>query len=88
MELAGTIVNGEVRLDHPANLPDGTRVVFLLDDEDDIPPPAATETYAQYIAGLRKSITETEEGHPGLSIEEVMANLDAELLAMESVVKE
>jgi len=33
MELLGTVYNGQIQLDHPANLPNGTRIVSLPADE-------------------------------------------------------
>jgi|GEM_PF-5934529 len=33
MELLGTVYNGQIQLDHPANLPKGTRIVSLPADE-------------------------------------------------------
>ncbi len=62
MMLAGTIVNGQVHLDRPADLPDGTRVDLLPHDDEDDPVPAPTETYARHLALLRESIDEMNAG--------------------------
>jgi len=35
MTLFGTIVNGQVQLDHPAALPNGSRVMLSPSTEDD-----------------------------------------------------
>ena len=81
MTLLGTIVNGEIKLDQPANLPEGTRVTVLLGaDEDDFGPlPAASESHAEFMASLRESIAETAAGVRGRSVDDVFDDLDREL---------
>lgn len=59
--IAGTIVGGHVRLDSPSQLPEGTRVHLVADDEwDDQPSPAASETREQFLTGLRESAADPE----------------------------
>ena len=62
MALAGTIRNGQVQLDRPADRPDGTRVTLWPEGDDDFLPPLPNETYAQYIASLRESIDDKNAG--------------------------
>ena len=62
MTLAGTIINRQVQLDYPADLPDGTRVDLLLHDDENYPVPHPTETYAQHLAILRESIGDMNSG--------------------------
>jgi hypothetical protein len=80
MPLFGTIVNGEVRLDEPAKLPEGSRVTVILGEEDDFGPvPVATESHAEFMASLRESIAETNAGVRGRSVDEVFDDLDREI---------
>jgi len=65
MTLAGTIVNGHVRLDSPSDLPEGTRVRLWpeagwTDEWDEMPPLPAAETREEFLAGLRESISDPE----------------------------
>ena len=84
MTITGTIVNGQVQLDRPADLPDGTLVDLTPRDDDDevrfVPPPS--ETYAQHIAILRESIAAMEAGDPCLTLEEVRASMSVKLVAL------
>ena len=80
MTLLGTIQNGQVRLESPADLPDGTPVRVLPGiDEDEVGPPPATETYAQYLASLKASIELGEAGHRGRRVADVFAEIELEL---------
>lgn len=80
MQLLGTIVNGHVRLDAPAGLPEGLRVtVFPGEDDDDFGPPPPQETYAEHLTLLRDSIAESEAGVPGYTVDEAFAILHAGL---------
>ena len=83
MTITGTIVNGQVHLDHPADLPDETLVDLTPRDDDEarfVPPPS--ETYAQHIAILRESIAAMEAGDPCLTLEEVRASMSVKLVAL------
>ena len=82
MTLEGTIVNGHVRLDTPCDLPEGTRVRLLTDEEHDddaawdaMPPPPVTETREEFLQSLRESIAESEAGDRGRPAREVMKEL-------------
>ena len=88
MKLLGTIVNGRVELDAPADLPDGTRVVSLeaeefedFEDEEvyEYPHPLAPYDREKEIALLRERIAERDVGVPGLSVDEAFAAVDAML---------
>lgn len=81
MPILGTIVNGHVRLDHPTDLPEGSRVTVLPgENEDDFgPPPESTETHAEFMESLRESIAETAAGVRGHTVDEAFAILEAEL---------
>ena len=77
-ELTGTIVNGRVELDAPAGLPDGTRVRFVLDTDDDEGdgPPPDTHDRATELAILRESYADALAGRTR-PFEEVMAEIKA-----------
>lgn len=77
MALYGTVVNGVVVIDGPP-LPEGTRVWVGL-EEDDYPLPPHEETHEQFLQSLRDSIADAEAGKPGLTVDEAMAAVDAEL---------
>ena len=80
MSLAGTIVNGAIRLDGNPPLLEGVRVWVEFEDRDefdDLPPPA-TETYEQHLAILRQSIAEARAGKRGMPLEEAFARIAAE----------
>jgi hypothetical protein len=79
MPLFGTIVNGEVKLDQPTSLPDGSRVTVLLDEEDEFSPPPPQESYAEHLTQLRESIRTADSGEPRYSIDEVMREVTLEL---------
>lgn len=82
MTLQGTVVNGTIVLDGNPPLAEGARVrvEYAEDDEfDDIAPPPTTETYEEHLAILRQSIAEAKAGIPGRTVEEAMAEVDAEL---------
>ena len=68
--MTGTIVNGQVRLNAPSNLPEGTRVRLLPEadawSERDELPPQSTESYEEHLAGLRESIAESKAGLHGI----------------------
>ena len=78
MPLYGTVINGQVQLDEPANLPDGTRVTFIEDDEDyGPPPPWAEETREEVIASLREALADIAAGR-GIPIDVLAAELKRE----------
>ncbi len=84
MTLAGTIVNGHVRLDHPSDLPDGTRVLILVDEEEcEHPHPMAPYDREKEIALLRESIEDAKAGRTR-PVEEVMAEVAAKFDANNS----
>ena len=79
MTLLGTIQNGQVRLESPSDLPDGTPVRVLPDiDEDEVGPPPATQTYTQYLASLKASIELGQSGRRGRSVAKVFAGIELE----------
>lgn len=100
MTIFGTIVNGQVQLDHAVDLPDGMRVAIRVADEvaedddeklwdelDAMPiPPPSTETYEEYIASLKRSHEEALAGGKGYTIEETMLMAD-EIIAKSNAQK-
>jgi len=79
-ELTGTIVNGRVELDAPAGLPDGTRVRFVLetdDDEDDGPPPDTHDRETE-LAILREALEDVTAGRGGIPHDVFMAEIAKE----------
>jgi hypothetical protein len=84
MPLEGTVVNGVIVLDGAPQLPEGARVrVELAADDPDAwenaPPPPSTESREELLASLRESIAEAKAGVPGRTVDEVFAEVDAEL---------
>ena len=77
--LTGTIVDGQVELDAPADLPDGTRVRFVPDpsDEDDLGPPVEPYDRETELATLREALEDVKAGR-GRPHREVMAEIAAE----------
>ena len=79
--LTGTIVDGRVELDTPADLPNGTRVRFVphphAEVEDDLGPPPDTYDRAAELAILREALEDVKAGR-GRSHREVMAEIAAE----------
>lgn len=73
MAVYGTVVNGVVVIDGPP-LPEGTRVWV---EDCQIPP--SEETHEEFLQSLRDSIADAEAGKPGLTVDEAMAAVDAEL---------
>jgi len=66
MKLNGTIVNGQVHLDAPTELPDGTRVSLSpqmdFEDDFDYPHPMAPYDREKEAALLQKSIEDMQAG--------------------------
>ena len=63
MNIRGTIIDGEVKLDEPSDLPNGTRVTLELEgselDDFGFPP---SETYERHLELLRESIEDAKAG--------------------------
>lgn len=78
-EQFGTMQNGVIVLDNPDGMPDGSRVVIELADEDwhDVPYPFH-ETREEIIASIRESIAELEAGVQGIPVDEAFARIRAE----------
>lgn len=90
MVLEGRVVNGVVVLDEGSQLPEGTRVLLqVIEDEADeamilpdpsLPPdhPLASYNREVEIALLRKRIEAMKAGGVGIPLDEAMARLAAE----------
>ena len=76
MILEGTVINGVIVLDGSPALPEGQRV--FVDLEEDYEPPPSTETYAEHLELLRKSLALMDAGEQGMPLEEFAAELKAE----------
>lgn len=74
MTLSGTIQNGQVLLDSPVNLPDGTRVTLLRDEV--YPHPLAPYDRDKEVALLRESIARMDSGDIGRSVADVFADIE------------
>jgi hypothetical protein len=84
MTLEGTVVNGVIVPDGAPHLPEGARVRIEVapDDPDaweNAPAPPSGETREELLASLRDSIAEAKAGEPGRTVDEVFAEVDAEL---------
>lgn len=79
MLLEGTVVNGHVQLDEPTSLPDGTRVSVEPVEKYEYPHPMAPYDREKELALLRQAYADVQAGVPGISVDEMMAVLDAEL---------
>ncbi len=77
MTLRGTIQNGQVLLDHPVELPDGTRVTLLRDEV--YPHPLAPYDREKEIALLRESVARMDAGELGQDADEVFDELEKEI---------
>ena len=71
MILEGSILNGRVELDSPAELPDGTRVRLVADD---LAPPGS-ETREEFLQSLRESIAESKAGVRGVEARQFMQEM-------------
>lgn len=81
MTLEGTIVNGRVELDRPADWPDGTRVtvdVTVPEETFEYPHPLAPYDREKEIALLRERYEEVKAGVPGMTVEEARARIARE----------
>ena len=79
MAIAGTIQNGQVQLDQPADMPDGTRVTLLREEVYEYPHPYAPYDREKEIALIRESIAMMEAGERGRDFEEVFDEIEKEL---------
>jgi len=81
MDLEGTVINGQIRLDEPTDLPDGTRVRVepTTAETFEYPHPMAPYDREKEVALLRERIAEMKAGVPGIPLEEAMARLATEL---------
>ena len=80
----GTVVNGVIVLDAPANLPEGTRVRVESAEEGEFWDQLATmppepETYEEHLELLRKSIAAVEAGERGIPVDEAFDIIYREL---------
>ncbi len=75
MTIGGTVINGVIVLDGSPQLPEGKRVVVDLEGDDFGP---STETYAEHLELLRKSLAMMDAGEQGMPLEEFAAELKAE----------
>ena len=77
--LTGTIVNGRVELDAPADLPAGTRGRFVPDpqDEHDFGPPPDTHDRATELVILREALEDVKAGR-GRPFRQVIDEIAAE----------
>jgi len=83
MTLGGTVKNGVIVPDG-APPPDGTRVRMEVVEDDpnaweNFTPPPTTETRAEFLDSLRQSIADVKAGVKGRTVDEVFAEVDAEL---------
>lgn len=78
MTIEGTVINGVIVLDGSPQLPEGKRVIVDLEGDDFGPPPPSTETYAEHLELLRKSLAMMDAGEQGMPLEEFAAELKAE----------
>jgi hypothetical protein len=79
MTLEGTVVNGVIVPDGGAALPEGTRVRFVVTEEDfdNVFPPPTTETHEEFLASLRQSIEESRTGSGGVEARQFLKDLAA-----------
>ena len=63
MTIEGIVKNGVIVPDGPPP-PEGARVRMEVveDDFDDVPPPPTTETHEEFLASLRQSIADVNDG--------------------------
>ncbi len=79
MTIEGTVINGVIVLDGSPQLPEGKRVIVDLEGDDFGPPPPSTETYAEHLELLRKSLAMMDAGEQGRSVEDVFDEIEREL---------
>ncbi len=77
MTVEGTVINGVIVLDGSPHLPEGQRVI--VDLEEDYEPPPSTQTYAEHLELLRKSLAMMDAGERGRSVEDVFDEIEREL---------
>ena len=71
MVIVGTIQNGQVQLDVPADWPDGTRVTLLREEQY----PMAPYDREKEIERIRAAIARKEAGEPGRDVDDVFDDL-------------
>lgn len=76
-EWAGTIVDGRVELDHPAELPNGTRVCVWVSVSGEAfgGPPLEAEDREQELAILREALDDVRAGRGGVPHDVMMAEI-------------
>ena len=79
MKLIGTIINGQVQLDAPAELPDGTRVSLSPQEDFNYPHPMAPYDRDKEVALLRQSLAAMDAGQQGRSVDDVFDEIEREL---------
>lgn len=89
MTLYGTVVNGEVVLDGPGKLPEGSRVAVELvvadeaiplpDPPFEYPHPLAPYDRGKEVALLRERVAAFRAGERGLPLDEAMDRIAADL---------
>ena len=76
MVIVGTIQNGQVQLDVPADWPDGTRVTLLREEVYKYPHPMAPYDREKEIELLRESLAQMDAGDIGRSVADVFADIE------------
>ena len=76
MTISGTIIKGQVHLDCPSELPDGTRVTLRREERYEYPHPMAPYDREKEIALLRESLALMDAGDIGRSVAEVFADIE------------
>ena len=88
MKLFGTILNGQVQLDRPTDLPDGTRIVSLvggeLEDMEDFgdfsgleyPHPMAPYDPVKEAALIRERVAAVRAGGKTIPLDEAIEGID------------
>ncbi len=79
MAIAGTIQNGQVQLDHPADMPDGTRVTLLREEVYEYPHPMAPYDREKEFERVRAALARKEAGELGRDVDDVFDDLEKEL---------
>ena len=83
MKMSGIIVNGQVQLDQPADLPDGTRVTLLSEDEFEEefehPHPLAPYDSEKESTLIRERIAAVQAGEKTIPLDEAMEQVVSRL---------
>lgn len=83
MVIAGTIQNGQVQLDVPADWPDGTRVTLQREEVYEYPHPMAPYDREKELERIRAAIARREAGELGRDVDDVFDDLEREIDAAE-----